>query len=261
MKHRLYLLIALGFFIIPVSAAAQVETIIPEEPVSRDTLVSFPGGDEAFARFVRSKLFTTKKAVAAEFTGNAEVQFVIDEKGLAGDIVVTRKAGYGCDEQAIRVIRIMPQWQPQVVGGRRIKSTLTRIIHFDATLPVAAEEPVTGPVPGSALARETAANAPLVFGQQEADLAKYITTHFKYPAAAPKNVKEVIVVKFKVGTDGRTGDIHIVSGISEEMDAEAVRVIKEMQGWNPKQVNFRPAEDMKELIIGFRNRKASLQPL
>ena len=217
----------------------------------KDTLVAFPGGNAALESFIKTRLLTTKAALTNNISGDVVLKFVVDEKGQVDDVTVAQKLGYGCDEQAIRVIRQLPHWQPGVISGKRVRTTLQQTIHFDTSLQPA-------PLEESAFRRETLPNEPLSFGTKATDLEQYIQDHFVYPASVRKNVDGTIVLKFRISPEGIANDIQLVAGLGEALDQEAIRVIKNMPAWLPKLKDFRPVEDYKELVIGFKKKKPLL---
>jgi hypothetical protein len=238
----------LFFIIFYSSVSAQ---LVENKTENSDTLVTFPGGDAALESFIKSNLHTTKEAVAANIQGDVTVKFMIDENGWPGDFIIIKRLGYGCDEEAIRTLRVMPRWQPGVINGRRIKSTLQKTLHFDLSLPVIANE--------HAVTSSMIPEAPLKFGKEPGDLEKYFRENFHYPSSEsgkPGNL--VLVVKFRINTQGIADDIQVVSGLSEAIDQEITRLIRNMPAWEPKRTNFRPVEEYKELVIGFKKKKLLL---
>lgn len=215
-----------------------------------DTLSSFPGGDAAFEQFITDHLQIPRQALEAHVNGDVELSFVIDERGYAGDFKPIKRLGYGCEEQAIRVLRIMPSWQPGVIAGQRIKTTLQRNFHFGSNMKVSDSN--------AAVTRTMMPNAPAQFGQKEGDLAAYITQHFTWPAKAPKEISGAIVLQFKIDDAGNATDIQVVTGIHPELDEAAVRLVQQMPAWAARQVDFKSAVSYKELTIGIKKKKALL---
>lgn len=64
--------------------------------------------------------------------GTVVVRFVVDKKGNVSDVEVLegRSVGYGCDEEAIRVVKSMGQWCPAFHEGRIVASYYTLPIRF-----------------------------------------------------------------------------------------------------------------------------------
>jgi len=248
------ILVLFNLFILSgsVSCLAQETTI--EAPLAvPDTLAAYPGGETAFDRYVQSSLQTTRAAREANISGNVVVKFVIDPQGRAENIRVTQKLGYGCDEQAVLLLRRMPAWQPGVINGKRIRTTLERTFHFDNTIPAAATE--------AQFTRDMLPAAPSAFGSQPQDLEKYLQASFKYPAGIKKTIEDRLVLRFRVMANGTIADVQLVTGLNDALDREAIRVVKSMPAWLPKQAGFKPVDDYRQLAISFKNKKPLLHPL
>lgn len=231
-------------------AVAQ-ETTLEGVKVSEDTLAAYPGGEQAFDQYILTGLRTTKAALAANISGNVVIKFVIDENGRAGDIRITQKLGYGCDEQAIALLRRMPLWQPGVINGKRIKTRLEKVFHFYTDNMQAADNTAE-------FSRDMLPVGPSGFGTQAQDLEKYLQANFVYPTSVQQDVTDVIVIRFRIGPDGATDNIQLITGLGDAFDQEAIRVIKNMPPWQPKLTDFKPVEDYRQLVIGFKNKKPLL---
>ncbi|MFM7178453.1 MAG: energy transducer TonB, partial [Bacteroidota bacterium] len=49
------------------------------------------------------------------------VTFEVDARGKIKDVKVVRGIGGGCDEEAIRVVKSMPQWKPGKQRGMPVR--------------------------------------------------------------------------------------------------------------------------------------------
>ena len=68
-------------------------------------------------------------------------------------------------------------------------------------------------------------------GGKEA-MDKYIAENMKYPQAAIDNgIEGVVPVAFTVKADGSIGNIKIVRMIDPDLEAEAIRLVKNMPRW------------------------------
>ena len=83
-----------------------------------EIMPSFPGGEEARIKFIASNIVYPELAAKYEIEGTVYVSFVIDQEGYAKDVKVLRGIGGGCDTESIRVIRMMPRWNPGTQGGK-----------------------------------------------------------------------------------------------------------------------------------------------
>jgi len=96
-----------------------------------EEMPSFPGGDDELVNFLSKNLKYPELAKRAGITGKVIVDFVIDIDGKISDIKVVKGIGYGCDEEAIRVIKLMPKWIPAKIDGKPIRFKLSLPILFN----------------------------------------------------------------------------------------------------------------------------------
>ena len=82
--------------------------------------------DNYFLRNLRYPDNARKKKVE----GRVLVQFVVTETGAIDSIKVMRGIGGGCDEEAERLIRTMPKWEPGKQSGRPARVCYTQGINF-----------------------------------------------------------------------------------------------------------------------------------
>ncbi|WP_426489621.1 energy transducer TonB [Hymenobacter sp. 102] len=84
--------------------------------------IFFIGGDAALAPYM-SKMVYPANAQAKNVQGRVVVAIVVDTLGHATDQQVLYGIGAGCDEEALRVARTIPdQWIPARVGSRAVVS-------------------------------------------------------------------------------------------------------------------------------------------
>lgn len=87
--------------------------------------------DAAIVQFIASKLQYPEAAMKQELEGTVYVSFIIDERGAIEQSAVLKDIGGGCGEEALRVIRLMPPWEPAVNAGKNVKARLNLPIRFD----------------------------------------------------------------------------------------------------------------------------------
>ncbi|GAB2594047.1 energy transducer TonB [Spirosoma areae] len=90
----------------------------------------YPGGMEALRAFLRSTLKYPGTAASAGISGRVFVHFVVNTDGSLADIQVLKGIGFGCDEEAIRVIQKMPRWKPGKQSDRAVRVTYNLPISF-----------------------------------------------------------------------------------------------------------------------------------
>ncbi|MEO6632074.1 MAG: energy transducer TonB [Mucilaginibacter sp.] len=62
--------------------------------------------------------------------GSVRVSFVVEKDGALTDIKVTRGIGDGCDEEAVRVMKLSPKWIPGSQGGKAVRVVYSIPISF-----------------------------------------------------------------------------------------------------------------------------------
>ncbi len=80
--------------------------------------------------YIESHLKYPALALEKGIEGNVTLRFVIDEKGKIKDIKVKKSDNYFLNEEAIRVIKSMPDWKPAQMGGNPVKNTIIITIVF-----------------------------------------------------------------------------------------------------------------------------------
>lgn len=96
-------------------------TFVEQEPVP-------PGGD--IMAYFQKHLKYPQKAINADIEGKVFVSFLVLSNGDVDDVKLLKGIGYGCDEEAIRVVKTMPKWTPGKNGGREVKVRLSIPILF-----------------------------------------------------------------------------------------------------------------------------------
>ena len=67
-----------------------------------------------------------------------------------------------------------------------------------------------------------------------AALMRYLQENIKYPPEAAKNnIEGRVIVQFVIDETGQVGEVKVVRPVSEELDAEAVRVVKALPKFEP----------------------------
>jgi hypothetical protein len=93
---------------------------------------SFPGGPEAWQKFLEKNLNTTlpvdKGAPPGKYT--VVVSFQVDVEGNVSDVKALNDPGYGTGAEAARVIARGPKWIPAEESGRRVAAETKQAITF-----------------------------------------------------------------------------------------------------------------------------------
>jgi protein TonB len=86
-----------------------------------DEIPVFTGGETAMFKFINSKLIYPKTAKEKNISGKVGVRFTINIDGTIGEVIVSKGVSPELDAEAIRVVKLLPTWQPAKLGGTPVK--------------------------------------------------------------------------------------------------------------------------------------------
>jgi protein TonB len=106
----------------------------PDETIhSPGTLEVMPepvGGAAAWAKFLQKNLRFPGVAQDQGVSGKVFLSFVIEKDGHLSNILVEKGAGYGFDEEALRVLKLAKAWKPGIQNGQPVRVKYTIPINF-----------------------------------------------------------------------------------------------------------------------------------
>ena len=86
-----------------------------------EVMPKFKGGESAMMEFLMMNMKYPQAAVKAKQQGRAIVGFVVRKDGTVSDVHITKSAGYAVlDEEAMRVVKAMPAWEPGKQKGKPV---------------------------------------------------------------------------------------------------------------------------------------------
>jgi len=111
----------------PVSGTGTAPAVVPPPPPDNKPLrtvqqmPSFPGGGEALRKYLQNNLRYPEAAIDQNIQGTILVEFVVNEDGSVTDVTPLKELGGGCTQEAVRVIKSMPKWNPGKNNGKAVK--------------------------------------------------------------------------------------------------------------------------------------------
>lgn len=102
----------------------------PEKTDERDIYVyavvdqkpQFPGGDAALNRFINEHLKYPEELLSERIQGRVVVKFYIDSLGYVCEPEILRSKGPALDREALRVVRLLPRFNPGKRNGKRVNT-------------------------------------------------------------------------------------------------------------------------------------------
>lgn len=102
---------------------AEIFTVVEQMP-------EFPGGAAEMTRFIQKNIKYPMMARESDIQGRVYVNFVVEPDGSVSNVTVMRGIGGGCDEEAVRIVNMMPKWNPGKQRGVAVRCSFTVPIVF-----------------------------------------------------------------------------------------------------------------------------------
>ncbi len=112
------------------------QVVVIEDPEKAPPVIiveempSYTGGESERLKFLKDHIEYPKNAAENGIQGTVYFQFVVDTKGNITDVKILRGIGGGCDEEALRVIKMMPPWHPGKQNGRTVRVLYNMAVSF-----------------------------------------------------------------------------------------------------------------------------------
>jgi periplasmic protein TonB len=98
-----------------------------------EQMPEYAGGVAALSKFLQKNLRYPNPASNAGVSGKVYVQFVVGQDGAISKVDILKGLGFGCDEEAERVIKLMPHWSAGKQSGKAVAVKFTLPISFQLT--------------------------------------------------------------------------------------------------------------------------------
>jgi len=102
----------------------------------------YPGGQKAMRAFIGAQMRYPPAAMEAGLEGTVHLRYAIDHLGTVKDVKVLKGLGSGCDEEAVRLVRLL-RFNVEKTRGVKVLYHKTIQIHF--------RKPETTPPPPSGM--------------------------------------------------------------------------------------------------------------
>jgi len=112
---------------------AQHEDLNPSNALQLDPgekEATFKGNDNAWRKYLQGNINFPARATSLNKGGTVIVSFVVDKDGSVNDIHIVQSVEYSLDEEALRLIKQSPKWQPALQKGRVVKAYRRQPITF-----------------------------------------------------------------------------------------------------------------------------------
>lgn len=124
MKVDIKYTLPVSFRINPTEKNTNVYTVVEKMP-------QFPGGDDSLVTFIHKNLrLDPAMETSCGIPGKVVVRFIVTETGSVTHVEVIRPLDPACDREAIRVIKLLPDFIPAEHNGKKVAVYYTLPISF-----------------------------------------------------------------------------------------------------------------------------------
>jgi TonB family protein len=244
-------IVALGFVLFACSTPTSDEQItriekseiemIEDAYTVAEVMPEYTGGMDSMIAFLRNNIKYPALAKENGEQGKVVVNFIVEKDGTISNAKILTGVSGSCDEEALRVVKSMPEWKPGIQEGKAVRVSFNLPINFKLDADTK-DEPVF----------EVVKQMPEYPGGEEA-LFSFIGKNINYPEQAKKEgIQGRVYVSFIVEKNGKVSNVEVLKGIGNGCDAESLRVVKSMPNWKPGiDENGKPVRVKYNLPIKF----------
>jgi protein TonB len=116
----------------PQKSVETVSTVNPDPVIYEHPEISahFPGGTDAWRRYLERNLLYPENAQENEIQGTIKLQFIVDAEGNISEVTALNNPGGGLAEEAARIISQGPKWIPAEQHGEKVISRHIQTVTF-----------------------------------------------------------------------------------------------------------------------------------
>jgi len=215
--------------------------IMPFRRREPDDFPTFQGNRYVtFGDWVVSQIKYPEEASVNGIQGRIMARYTIEEDGSLSKTEVMGQPNSLLADAVIKTIQASPKWEP----AKNPEAHGT----FEPTISVKFE------LPDKVMKDDVYVMAEQMprYPGGEMELLKFIAENTKYPEAAKfDNAQGRVIVRFVVNTEGNIEDAIILKGINPYLDAEALKVVNMLSGFEPASQGGKPVSVYYMVPITF----------
>ena len=216
--------------------------------VQKDTVYDFvtkmpeyPGGQKGMLTYFVENMRYPLAAYLNGISATAYVNFIVETDGTVSDVTVLKPIGYGCDQEAIRLVSGLKNWKPGEMDGKKVRVRSNTPVYFKENLytdsRIYTELDTMPEFPGGSL-----------------ELISYIESETVYPELARKaNINGTTLVDFVIEKDGSVSNVTINNSLGYGCDEAAAKVILRMPQWTPGYYLGKPVRTLMSAPVNFKS--------
>jgi len=199
----------------------------------------FPGGEEELTVFINNNIQYPAAAQRQNKEANVRVKLSILENGSVKTIAPYRHYGYGFDQEAVRLLKLIEKWNPAIKNGQPHPQDLSIVIPFK-------------------LSKQTKKANRIKFESMpefpggNGELRQFIIDNLKYPVSQKEhNIHGAVVLRAHINEDGKIDNTEVLKTLGTAFTKEAEAVLYAMPKWKPAIVNNKSKAIWMTIPFGF----------
>ena len=103
--------------------------------ITVDNMPVFPGGDAGLMEYIEKKKKYPASAKKQNITGTVYVSFIVEKSGYVTNVKVVTGVNKKLDNEAVRVVKLLPRYKPGTQRGKKVRVKFTIPINFTLSKP------------------------------------------------------------------------------------------------------------------------------
>ncbi len=170
----------------------------------------FLGGDTTLHKFLSANIRYPERARRNHVEGKVLIKFVVNEDGRVSNVTVVRGVSPEIDAEAVRVIKLLPKFEPAKQSGKPVKIYFNIPVTFKLTSP---PKEIKG----------TKKN----YDTQNPSIVSFIMDNIFYPQIPDhRHFEGRVTTEYTVDEEDEVTNLRITQSVSPEIDSEVVRIVK-----------------------------------
>lgn len=222
------------------ASISKTYTFVEQMPV-------FPGGMDSLRAYIQQRVKYPAQALREQVEGRVFVRFIVDTKGLVREVQVQKGIGAGCDEEAVRVVRSLPRFEPGKQNGQQVPVYYTVPVVFSVTPPRSTDlmdmpaPSIAAPQPEPEKVYTYVEQMPTLNG---AASRTSLSAALQQALVLPPEVREgrtegTVFLNFVVRPTGTVTDLKVVRGLCPTCDEAALAAVRALPPFEPGKQNGR----------------------
>ena len=240
--------------------APEATNTVPQDKPKEDQIFQicevppqYPGGVGEWMKFLSANMKYPAEAKEKKQEGRVIVQFIVEKDGSITNAKVVRGVSPLLDQEALRVVGIMPRWNPGTQRGQAVRVQYTLPVMFSLNGKTDEMQHHQAEIKPNEKGIYNIVEESASFPGGMANCLKFLAENIKYPEDCKKEgIQGRVIAQFIIDKDGSVKDVKVVRGVHPSLDKESIRLIESMPKWIPGKVKGEPVKSQFTFPVAFK---------